>query len=315
MKSLDVCALLAKCYESAGLGRAGRPNLAALRELEIRAMRNAKPVAKRGCEFHLNLARPGDVLTRGEVLTPLAVKTKDAERFGWSRNYSAKRKCVNIQTRNLRTHSRRQRIRLVELSLACNPENHLASCVSAELISYEISPHIHHKQKAGEPYQGFWCRKQTYLRGNVMAAVLEERHPKANFFNNDTMGTLAGLVGKRLRSYGAVLTAFLGDGTAPRYYRPVLLTGGTRTNARGFSSTRHTQEEQDRLMRKLCFEPIEPWYSYPSEFSALEIATRTYFYKPNRSVCAWRASSDFILCIAHRERWERTWQRRSRRTK
>lgn len=311
----DVSTLMLKCHQNAGLASSGQLDFSALRELEIRAMKNATLNGREGREFFPNLPQPRDVCARAEILRPFADRKGNAERFGWRSNYRVKRECIRDQNEHLRAHARQHHVRLVELTVARNPEYHLSTCVSSELISYEMSARVHRKQEAGAPYRGFKCRKQTYIHGNIMEAILEGRHPTTSFFNNDTVISLTGYNGKRLSGYGAILTAFLGEGTKSLYYRSALLTGGPGTAVRGLPNTTETKREQDDLMRRLCFKPIEEWHTYPAEFSASDIVTRTYFYAPDERVCAWLETSRFILHMAFREREEKTCQqKRNRRT-
>jgi len=278
-----------------GLGRNGGVNHNALIELKVKAIDLDLPFHGRHPELYADILRPGKFISRSNIMKTHRTQPKDAVRFGWDRNYVEKRKCVDGQNTVLARHAAKQGIPLFELSLACNPERHLSSCPSKKLISYEIVRNIYRKQLRGVPYKGFCCKRHVFLLGNVMAAVLERKHPEITFFNNDTMGTLGGIVGEKLYNYGVVVSSFLGDGMFPKYYRPVLLTGGAHKCARGFWSTKKTQRQHDILMQALRFRPIEKWKTYDSEFSALQVATRTYLYTPDVKISTWLAASRFIL--------------------
>ena len=264
--------LLRECYHHAGLDRNGGVNYSALVGLKTKAVDLDVPFHGHHPELYADILRPGKFISRSDLRHTHHTAAKDAARFGWNRNYIEKR--------------------------ACNPKYHLSSCVSEKLISYEIVRSIYRKQIRGIPYKGFRCKKHDFLLGNIMLAILEQRHPTVTFFNNDTMGTLGGTLGGKFYNYGAVLSSFLGDGTQPKYYRPVFLTGGAHRCARGFWSTRKTQRQHDILMQALRFRPIEGWKRYDSEFSVLQVATRTYYYEPDAKIAAWLTTSRFILSNA-----------------
>jgi hypothetical protein len=192
-----------------------------------------------------------------------------------------KRETIITQGGILAEHAKERGIILRELSVAGEPENHLKSCVSVELVSYETYKPRWRRQTAGAPYKHSTCKKQRYYFGNVVDAVLEQWHPQCNFFNSDTMGAMTKT---KEPFFASQIVAFMGDGTRPLYYRTAHVVGGLHARRPWEEDKKYTRRTCDSMLEKLGFVPIEPWFTYPTQSHHGLILTRTFFYKPSKRI-------------------------------
>lgn len=257
------------------------------------------PRNKRETKFFASMVEPGEMYS-GEDAVRGFYRNFSSERDVqfWDVERPGKRFVVKAQAATLKEHSRKHGLVLKEIAPAGNPQQHLLSCVSRRLVSYELSKYIHRRQRKDAPYPSRCCRTQRYLRGNIANAILSGAHSECNFFNNDIMGTL---VSSKLPGYEVLLLAFLRDGKQPCYYRAVHVTGGKSTNKRGFPTNSVTKQRADRLLGALGFAPVERWYSYQDY--KLPVVTRTYFYYPQKKVQQWISHTSLLLGAVRRQCW------------
>lgn len=193
-----------------------------------------------------------------------------------------KRKVLIQQHEELEKHRQRRNIRLHELTVAGDPAVHLRSCFSDELTSYELFSKRMRRQLDRSPYKHKTCKKQHFLSGDLLKAVMRRHHPECNYLNADTMFSY---IDTALPIVEALVSGFLDSGTEPKYFRAVSTisrSAAARTTRKKCAQSQ--RRNTDELMKRFGFQAVTAWCSFPTYGHHGVIISKIFFYQPKKKI-------------------------------